>query len=94
MATSKIQLLYEKPALEAYGRENKSRESGFIYNNYMKTFNTVPHRFENNPKKYQTFKTALNFGKRTKADSEERWKRIHRQYVNKLNEGGLGTLYP
>ena len=85
MANSAMRLFYDKPCLETYGRKNTSGNNGFIYNDYMKTHNVQPHRHENEPNKYQTYRSSLNFGKRAKLDPEERWKKIHRQMVTKLD---------
>lgn len=85
MPNSAIRLFYEKPCLESYGRKNTSGNNGIIYHDYLKTHNIQPHRHENDPKKYQTYRSSLNFAKRTKFDPEERWKKIHRQMVSKLD---------
>lgn len=42
----------------------------------MKTYNIQPHTLDNKPQTYQTFTTALNFGKRTKLDLEKNWQQI------------------
>ncbi len=34
----------------------------------MKTHNIQPHTLDNKPETYQTYTSALNFGKRTKLD--------------------------
>ena len=34
----------------------------------MKTHNVLPHRLGNEPKKYQSFRGALNYCKRSKFD--------------------------
>lgn len=51
----------------------------------MKTHNVLPHRLGNEPVKYQAYRSALNFCKRTKVDPEERWKKIHRQMRKKMD---------
>lgn len=89
MPNSAIRLFYEKPCLESYGRKNTSGNDGFIYNDYLKTHNVQPHRHENDPNKYQTFRSALNYGKRAKLDPEERMKRIHRQFSSKMDMKAL-----
>lgn len=73
------------PCIEAYGRKNTSGNNGFIYNDFMKTHNVLPHRMGNEPVKYQSYRSALNFCKRAKIDPEERWKKIHRQMRKKLD---------
>lgn len=85
MPNSAIKLFYEMPCIEAYGRKNTSGDNGFIYNNFMKTHNVLPHRLGNEPAKYQSYRSALNFCKRTKIDPEDRWRKIHRQMRKKLN---------
>lgn len=47
-----------------------SIESGIVYSNYLKTHNVQPHLGENNPKKYQTYHSALQFAKRAKVDPD------------------------
>lgn len=42
----------------------------------MKTHNIQPHTLDNKPQTYQSYTSALNYGKRTKLDLEDRWKRI------------------
>ena len=85
MPNSAIKLFYEKPCLESYGRKNTKGSGGVVYGDFMKTHNVQPHRHGNSPKKYQSYRSALNFGKRTKLDPEERWKKIHRQMNAKLD---------
>lgn len=51
----------------------------------MKTHNIQPHTLDNKPEHYQTYISALNFGKRTKIDLEDRWKRIERQLAKNLD---------
>lgn len=51
----------------------------------MKTHNILPHRMSNSPKKYQTYRSALNFCKRSKLDPEDRWRRIHRRYFKNFS---------
>ena len=55
-----------------------------MYGNYLKTHNVQPHLMSNNPKKYQTHHTALQFAKRGKTDPDDRWLRIHRQLSKDL----------
>ena len=47
MPNSAIKLFYEKPCIEAYGRKNTKGTSGFIYNDFMKTHNVLPHKMAN-----------------------------------------------
>ncbi len=51
----------------------------------MKTHNIQPHTLDNKPENYQTFVSALNFGKRTKLDLDDRWKRIERQLAKNVD---------
>ena len=44
---------------------------------------------QNDPKKYQTYKTALEFAKRGKVDPDERWLRIHRQLMKSVNKKSI-----
>lgn len=70
MPNTAIKLFYERPCLEAYGRTNTSGNNGFVYNDFLKTHNVLPHRLGNEPTKYQAYRSALNFCKRTKVDPE------------------------
>lgn len=58
----------------------------------MKTHNVQPHTLDNHPSNYQTYISALNFGKRTKLDLEDRWKRIERQLAKNLDNRELAYL--
>jgi hypothetical protein len=35
-----------------------------------------PHSYTNKPEYYQTHKTAINYGKRTKLNEEGKWRRL------------------
>lgn len=51
---------YGKVPFDNYGRGNtKSKLDGFLYGNYLKSFNVNPHRGENLPQYYQTFGNTL-----------------------------------
>ena len=55
----------------------------------MKTHNVQPHLMQNDPKKYQSYKSALQFGKRGKVDPDDRWLRIHRQLMKNVNKKSI-----
>lgn len=58
----------------------------------MKTHNVQPHTLDNKPEAYQTYTSALNFGKRTKLDLEDRWTRIERQLAKNLDYRELAKM--
>lgn len=58
----------------------------------MKTHNIQPHTLDNKPETYQTYVSALNHGKRTKLDLEDRWKRIERQLAKNLDYRELAYM--
>ena len=58
----------------------------------MKTHNIQPHTLDNKPENYQTYTSALNFGKRTRLDLEDRWKRIERQLSKNLDYRELAKI--
>lgn len=71
---------------------NTHTERGAFYGNFMKTHNIQPHTLDNKPETYQTYASALNYGKRTKLDLEERWKRIERQLAKNLDYRELAYM--
>lgn len=74
---SKFQHFYQKSAPIAYGNANTHQiTGGVIYGNNLRTFNVNPHDYQNNPKTYQSYNTALNFGVRCKRDEAKHWKRL------------------
>jgi hypothetical protein len=74
---SKFQQFYQKSAPLAYGYANtKQPTGGIIYGNHLRTFNVNPHDYQNNPKTYQSYTTALNFATRCKRDDSKHWKRL------------------
>jgi hypothetical protein len=75
MPNSAFTKFYQRPCPEAYGKANTS-SGGVWYGDFMKTHNIQPHTLDNKPENYQTYISALNYGKRTKLDLEDRWKRI------------------
>lgn len=75
MSNSAFRKFYQRPCPENYGRENV-KSGGVCYGDFMKTHNIQPHTLDNKPETYQTYTSALNHGKRTKFDLEDRWKRI------------------
>lgn len=92
MSNSAFRKFYQRPCPEAYGRKNTHTERGAFYGNFMKTHNIQPHTLDNKPETYQTFTSALNFGKRTKLDLEDRWKRIERQLAKNLDYRELAYM--
>jgi len=79
MTNTKYQDLFDKAALESYGRGNtKNAIGGMHYGNNLKTFNMNPHIRGNEPKNYQTHQTAINYSKRTKLNNEDKWKRLEK----------------
>ena len=79
LTNSKYQEYFGKSAMEAYGRANtKNAIGGIIYGNHQKTFNLNPHSKGNEPKYYQTHHTAINYGRRTKLNDEDKWKRLEK----------------
>ena len=76
LSNSAFRKFYQRPCPEAYGSKNTRTERGAFYGNFMKTHNVQPHTLDNKPENYQTYISAINFGKRTKLDLEDRWKRI------------------
>ena len=75
LSNSAFRKFYQRPCPETYGSKN-TNSGGVCYGDFMKTHNIQPHTLDSNPKEYQTFLSALNHGKRTKLDEEDRWKRI------------------
>jgi hypothetical protein len=51
----------------------------------MKTHNIQPHTLDSRPQNYQTYTSALNFGKRTKLDLSDRWIRLERQLAKNID---------
>ena len=85
MTNTKYQDLFDKAALESYGRANTSNVIGGVhYGNNLKTFNMNPHLRGNDPKYYQTHHTAINYSKRTKLNNEDKWKRLEKELCKKL----------
>lgn len=85
LTNTKYQDYFGKAALEAYGRANvKNAIGGIIYGNHQKTFNMNPHIRGNEPKHYQTHYTAINYGKRTKLNEEDKWSRLQKELTKKL----------
>lgn len=79
MTNTKYQDLFDKAALESYGRANsKNAIGGVHYGNNLKTFNMNPHIRGNEPKHYQTHYTAINYSKRTKLNNEDKYKRLEK----------------
>lgn len=53
---------YGKAPFDNYGRANtKSKLDGFLYGNYLKSFNVNPHQGENYPQYYQTYNNTLSY---------------------------------
>jgi hypothetical protein len=84
LSNSAFRKFYQRPCQEAYGR-GSTKQGGVCYGDFMKTHNIQPHTLDNHPENYQTYTSALNFGKRTKLDLEDRWKRIERQLAKNLD---------
>ena len=54
---------FKRQCFENYGRNNvSSKADGFVYGNYMKTYNINPHTGENMPINEETFYHALVSG--------------------------------
>ena len=71
--------------MEAYGRANiKNAIGGIIYGNHQKTFNMNPHTRGNEPKYYQTHHTAINYGRRTKLNDDDKLTRLEKELTKKL----------
>ena len=85
MSNSAFRKFYQRPCPETYGSRNTHTERGAFYGNFMKTHNIQPHTLDNKPDTYQTYPSAMNFGKRTKLDLDDRWKRIERQLAKNLD---------
>ena len=92
MSNSAFRKFYERPCPEVYGRANTHTERGAFYGNFMKTHNVQPHTLDNKHETYQTYLSALNFGKRTKLDLEDRWKRIERQLAKNFDSRDLSYM--
>jgi hypothetical protein len=91
LSNSAFRKLYQRPCPEAYGSKN-IKSGGVCYGDFMKTHNIQPHTLDNKPENYQTYTSALNFGKRTKLDLEDRWKRIERQLAKNLDYRELAKI--
>jgi hypothetical protein len=50
----------------------------------LKTFNVNPHTNKNEPTNYQSFKTAINFAKRTKINDEKQFDRLEKKLKKTL----------
>ena len=85
LSNSAFSKFYKRPCQEVYGSKNTHTERGAFYGTFMKTHNVQPHTLDNKPVNYQTFASALNFGKRTKLDLDDKWKRIERQLAKNIN---------
>lgn len=92
VADSAFRLRYRKPCLQTYGSRNRSADKT-CYGNDMKTHSVQPHTLTNKPKTYQTYTSALNFGKRMKIDQKDRWKRLERVLSKSVDfKGGVDQI--
>lgn len=91
MPNSAFRKFYQRPCPETYGSRN-IKSGGVCYGDFMKTHNIQPHTLDSKPETYQTYTSALNFGKRTKLDLEDRWKRIERQLAKNLDYRELAKM--
>ena len=84
LSNSAFSKFYQRACPEAYGK-NSTKQGGVCYGDFMKTHNIMPHTLDSKPQTYQTMTSALNYGKRTKLDLDNKWMRIERQLAKDLD---------